>query len=63
MKAPVIEVNVPSFVAMLQILQEHGGAVMIEARNVGMSWRNERESVEGVLWNGLRHSATKVGST
>lgn len=57
MKAPGVEVNVPSFVTMLKILQEHDGAVMIRSRDVGMSWRKEWESVEMV---GLGHSATNV---
>lgn len=49
MKAPVIEVEMPSFVTMFQILQKYGSAVMVRARNVGLSGRDERESVEVVL--------------
>lgn len=63
MKAPVIEVDMPSCVAMLQILQKYGSAVMARARNVGLSSRDERDSVEVVLRDRIRHISTRVRST
>lgn len=49
MKAPVIKVEMPSLVTMLQILYKYGSAVMVRTRNVGLSSRDERERVEVVL--------------